>query len=242
MADQRRGAARLDGHRHVARGAVGSAAPALRLLQAGVRAGHQPAARRDPRGAGDVDGVDDRPGGQPARSAARVVPADRDQVPGHRQRPAGEAAPRLRPGLPRRSGCRCCSTRAGRPGPRAGAGGPEAPRERRGRGRLHDPDPVGPRRRSRSRADSEPARDGGRAPSSRAPGHAHALRAGRRIGRRARGASLRAAPRLRRRRGQPVPRVRDARRHDPPAACSSASRTRRRSRTTSRRSTRASSR
>ena len=48
-------------------------------------------------------------------------------------------------------------------------------------------------------------------------GHAHALRAGRRIGRRARGAPLRAAARLRRRRGQPVPGVRDARRHDPPA-------------------------
>ena len=109
-------------------------------------------------------------------------------------------------------------------------------------GRLQHPDPVGPRRRSRPRADSEPAGDGGRPPSPGARGHAHALRAGRRIGRRARSAPLRAAARLRRRRRQPVPRVRDARRHDPPAACSSASRTRRRSRTTSRRSTRASSR
>ena len=60
----------------VAGGAVGPAAPALRLLQAAVRAGHQPAARRDPRGAGDVDGIDDRAGGQPARAGARVVPAD----------------------------------------------------------------------------------------------------------------------------------------------------------------------
>ena len=66
-----------------------------------------------------------------------------------------------------------------------------------------------------ARADPEPARDGRRAPSPRARGHAHALRARRRVGRRARGAPLRAAPRLRRRRGQPVPRVRDARRHDP---------------------------
>ena len=97
--------------------------------------------------------------------------------------------------------------------------GPEAPRQRRGRRRLHHPDPVGPRRRSRSRADPEPARDGRRAPSPRPRGHAHALRAGRRIGRRARSASLRAAARLRRRRRQPVPGVRDARRHDPPAAC-----------------------
>ena len=49
-------------------------------------------------------------------------------------------------------------------------------------------------------------------------GHAHALRAGRRDGRRARSAPLRAAARLRRRRGQSVPGVRDARRHDPAAA------------------------
>ena len=58
--DQRRGSDRLDGHRHGARGAVGPAAAAVRLLQAGVRAGDQPAARRDSRGAGDVDGIDDR--------------------------------------------------------------------------------------------------------------------------------------------------------------------------------------
>ena len=58
---RRRGADRLDGHRHVAGGAVGPAAAALRLFQAAVRAGHQPAARRDSRGAGDVDGLDDRP-------------------------------------------------------------------------------------------------------------------------------------------------------------------------------------
>ena len=55
--------------------------------------------------------------------------------------------------------------------------------------------------------------------------HHHLVRQGtrtrcaldRRDGRRARSASLRAAARLRRRRGQSVPRVRDARRHDPAA-------------------------
>ena len=125
MATQRRRADRLDGHRHVAGGAVGSAAPALRLLQAGVRAGHQPAARRDPRGAGDVDGIDDRARGQPARSAARVVPADQDQVPGHRQRPAREAAARLRARVPRDRAADAVRRRAGRPGPRARAGRPE---------------------------------------------------------------------------------------------------------------------
>ena len=90
------------------------------------------------------------PGRQPARSAARVVPADRDQVPGHRQRSAGEAAPRLRC---RRSSRRrmpmLFDPRAGRRGPRARAGGAEAAGQRRGRGRLHHRDPVGPRRRSR---------------------------------------------------------------------------------------------
>ena len=52
------------------------------------------------------------PGGQPARSASRVVPADRDRVPGHRQRSAGAAAPRLRSRASARSACRCCSTSA----------------------------------------------------------------------------------------------------------------------------------
>ena len=79
----------------------------------------------------------------------------------------GEAAPRLRARVPSRSRCRCCSTRAqdGRGLERA-LERSEAARQRRGRRRLHDPDPVGPRRRSRSRADSEPARDGRRAPPS----------------------------------------------------------------------------
>ena len=60
MAHERRRGDRIDGHRHGAGGAVGQAAAALRLLHAAVRAGHQPAARRDSRGAGDVDGIDDR--------------------------------------------------------------------------------------------------------------------------------------------------------------------------------------
>ena len=45
-----RRADRLDGHRHADRRAVGAAAAAVRLLLAAVRAGHQPAARRHPRG------------------------------------------------------------------------------------------------------------------------------------------------------------------------------------------------
>ena len=48
---RRRRADRLDGDRHPGRGAVHAAATALRLLHAAVRPGHQPAARRHPRGA-----------------------------------------------------------------------------------------------------------------------------------------------------------------------------------------------
>ena len=50
---------------------------AVRLLLPAVRAGHQPAARRHPRGAGHQPRQHDRAGEQPARPGARVVPADR---------------------------------------------------------------------------------------------------------------------------------------------------------------------
>ena len=89
----RRRADRLDGDRHRARRAVRAAAPALRLLLAALRAGHQPAARRDPRGAGDVDGLDDWPGGQPARRGAASLPPDQDRVSDPPQRSGREAAP-----------------------------------------------------------------------------------------------------------------------------------------------------
>ena len=46
-------------------------APAVRLLLAAVRPGHQPAARRHPRGAGHQPRRHDRPRGQPARPDAR---------------------------------------------------------------------------------------------------------------------------------------------------------------------------
>ena len=93
MADGRRRAGRLDGHRHVARGPLGQAASALRVLQAALRAGDEPAARRDPRGTGHRHGLDDRSGAQSAQGRARVVPADQDQIPDHPQRARGEAAP-----------------------------------------------------------------------------------------------------------------------------------------------------
>ncbi len=82
---QRRRPGRLDGHRHADRGAVAEAQAPLQLFQAEFRAGHQPADRPDPRGAGDVAGVDDRAATEPARPPgglalpARSGAADPDQ-------------------------------------------------------------------------------------------------------------------------------------------------------------------
>ena len=67
MAQGRRRADRLDGHRHADRRAVAAAAAALRLLHPAVRPGDQPAAGRDPRGAGHQPRHDDRAGAEPAR-------------------------------------------------------------------------------------------------------------------------------------------------------------------------------
>ena len=86
----RRRAARLDGHRHPGRRAQRPVAAALRLLRAAVRAGDQPAARRDPRGAGDQPQRHHRPRGQPARPDAGVVSPGGAAVPGDHQRRAGQ--------------------------------------------------------------------------------------------------------------------------------------------------------
>ena len=50
---------------------VAQAEAALQLLQAELRPGHQPADRPDPRGAGDVAGLDDRPAAEPAGPPCR---------------------------------------------------------------------------------------------------------------------------------------------------------------------------
>ena len=92
---ERRRAHRIDGHRRRPCGVVGPFARALRLFQADVRTGDEPAARRDPRADGHDHVVDRRAGGQPARSAAGVLPADHDRLSGDRQRAARAAAPRL---------------------------------------------------------------------------------------------------------------------------------------------------
>ena len=89
----RRRADRLDGHRLADRGAECEAADDLRLLQPAVRAGHQPAPRRDPRGARHLPVGEHRPRGQPARPDAGVVPPDRAAVPGLLQRRPGQDPP-----------------------------------------------------------------------------------------------------------------------------------------------------
>ena len=64
---ERRGADRLDGQRPRARRAVGSAPAALHVLQAAVRAGHEPADRLDARVRGDERRHERRLRAQPAR-------------------------------------------------------------------------------------------------------------------------------------------------------------------------------
>ena len=117
---ERRRSDRLDGHRHGAGRAVGQAAAALRLLHAAVRAGHEPAARRDSRRAGDVDGIDDRSGGEPAEAGSGGVPADQDRSRPSSTTRSWRGCATSTSAASSRSRCRCCSrpTRAA-PGSRA---------------------------------------------------------------------------------------------------------------------------
>ena len=220
MAQRRRRSGRLDGQRHAARGAVEQAAAALRLLQATVRAGHQPADRLHPRRDHHLGGNAPRLGRQPAQPAAGGLPPPRTEVADPHQRGVREAAPHGPAGPARRRAADPVprDARRERPGQVDGRDPPDGASHDRGRG-SERPHPERPRRESRVRADPGAAR--GRRPASlsdpRRPAHARRPRARNR--RSARGASLRAADRLRRQRDQSVPRVRDARRHDPRRAC-----------------------
>ena len=84
---RRPGSDRLDGQRHAAGRALRSPAAALQLFQAAVRAGHQSAAGRDPRGDHHLADHDDRLRRQPAGRNARAMPpaaarpADPDRTP-----------------------------------------------------------------------------------------------------------------------------------------------------------------
>ena len=98
----RRRADRLDGQRRAARRDLGAPAPAVRLLQPAVRAGHEPAAGRDPRGAGDLARQPARPGAEPARRLGRALSHDHAAGAGaHQRRPRPDRAHQRRRRLPR---------------------------------------------------------------------------------------------------------------------------------------------
>ena len=215
---------RIDGHRYADRGAVRPAAVAVRLLPATVRAGHEPAARRHSRGAGDVAVAERRTGRQLARSDPGVVPADRVAASDLVERRLGEAPVHQRgrrPGrLPAVRGRRSvsCVRRRRRtttcPRQRARRREQRHPRRRQAHHPLRPPlerrdgaDPVAPAGVS-----------GAPPPHSREDAYGGRARA--RVRRRPRGASHGAAARLWRVGGQPVPRLRDDRRpHATRASC-----------------------
>ena len=134
--------------------ALGPAARALRLLQADVRPGHQSAARRDPRAAGDDDGIDGGARRQPARADGRSRAARSSiDVSGHRQHAAGAPAPRVPAGVPLDDDSDAVRSVAERR--RASSARSRTLKQRasgRRRRRLHDRHPVGPRRRPAHRA------------------------------------------------------------------------------------------
>ena len=240
----RRRAARLDGHRHADLAAVHPAAAALRLLPPALRAGHQPAAGRDPGGAGHQPVLDDRAGGQPARPGRGELPPDRAALPGDRQRRARQAPVHRRRRRPARlqggTGLRPLPAARRREGHQGAADRDLPARVGGDRGRRADPRALRPRLHRRPGADPVAAahRRGAPAPGARADPHPG--RAGRRVRRLPRGAPRGGAHRVRRRGGQPVPRLRVRRGPDRDRRADRRRRRRRRSATTSRRSARAS--
>ena len=206
---------RLDGQRHGARGHVGHAPAALLLLQAAVRAGHEPGDRPDPRTGRDEPRGLHRAGDQPARRDARPLPPARDAAAAAAQPAAREAAPgrpqRLRGAHDRHD----LAGVAGRDGDGAAARGDL----RRGLGargaRRQHHHPVRPQPRRRPGGDAVAARGRGGPPPPRARGHPPPDRPRGRDGA-GQGDPPRGLPdRLRRLRGQPVRDVRVAL-HAPP--------------------------
>ena len=142
----RAGGGRLDGQRRGARGALRAPGPALQLLQAALRAGHQPADRPAARGARDVADELHRAAEEPprrdpgARAPAQAAPALPDPR-GHGPAAAGRA-PRRAGGRPRHD----LPGRRRRGGPRAGAGRhlPQGRGRHRRRARRSSCSPTGP--------------------------------------------------------------------------------------------------
>ncbi|CAM5726387.1 hypothetical protein SANTM175S_04087 [Streptomyces antimycoticus] len=86
---------RFDGHRLTHRRALLAPPAALRLLHRAVRAGHQPAAGRDPRRAGHLPALLAGPQGNLLEPSAALLMND-PALPGDRQRRAGQAHPHQR--------------------------------------------------------------------------------------------------------------------------------------------------
>ena len=225
-----------------------AAAAALPLLQAALRAGHEPADRSDPRGARDVARELRRRRGQPPRGDAASRPrCSSCRTRSSTQRRPREAAQEPLPRLSRRR--RLPMLLPGRRATRSAASTTALDELCRAASRaiadgasiliLSDRGVD-----ERHAADPEPAR----APAAV---HHHLIREGTRMrvgivvetGEPREVAPPRAAHRLRRRRGEPVPRVRDHRHACAATRCCPATqRRRRRARSTSRRSRRACSR
>ena len=150
------------------------------------------------------------PEGNLLEPRARELPPDQHRLPDHRQRRAGQAAAHHGAGFRSVTLPMLFARRTAAPA-RARARGAERAGARGGRRRLHDPDPVGPRRRATSCAPI---------PSLLATAgvHHHLVREGTRTrcalvvetGDAREVHHCRAADRLWRRRGEPVPGVRDA--------------------------------
>ncbi len=122
--------------------------PAVRLLHPALRPGHQPAARRHPRGARHLHRRVDGARGQPARPDAGVVPPDPRGPAHHQQRRARQARPHRH--LRRRGRLPLGHHLVPVPGVRRRhrpAGGPRRPASpglRGHRGRRDHPDPLRP--------------------------------------------------------------------------------------------------
>ena len=224
----RRRAGRLHGIGHLHRGPLRPLAPALRLLHPALRPGDQPAARRHPRGAGDLALGHHRARGQPARGVPGLVPADPAAAAGHRPRRPGQAHVRQRArgdaglqGLRHRralrhtrGGAGGCSDvrRRGRTAARPRRGAAKGLGRHRG-GRQHHR-AVGPQLDGRLGAHPLAAADGGRPPPPGAREGTDQGRLGGRNRRRPRSAPHGAPHRLRRGGGEPVSRPGHHRRHD----------------------------
>ena len=219
---------RLDGLGRRHRRPLGPVPAPLRLLHPALRPGDQPAARRHPRGAGDLPGRHRGARGQPPGGHPGLVPPDRAAPAGHRPRRPGQAHVRQRvrgdPGVqglrhrrPVPGGRRRCgraSDARGGPGPGRGHRQRAQPRLSGHRRRCQRHRPLRPELDHRAGPDPVAAAGGGRPPPPGAGEDPDPGRPGGRDRRRPRGAPHGPAHRLRRRRRQPLPGPRVDRRHD----------------------------